>query len=81
MRGLCKEEDYAFLGTSERTTKESDDGAQALEDDWRHKKEERVRDKEKQRWRKRFKTSFEHIKFLSFSNFVHSVVKTDLHNI
>ncbi|KAL3976673.1 gap junction delta-2 protein [Sarotherodon galilaeus] len=38
MRGLCKEEDYVFLGTSERT-----EGAAALGDDWRDRKEERVR--------------------------------------
>ncbi|XP_073337207.1 uncharacterized protein [Pagrus major] len=46
MRGLCKEEDYVFLGTSENTTKETAEGAGALEDDWREKKEERVRDEE-----------------------------------
>ncbi|XP_035770544.1 U2 small nuclear ribonucleoprotein auxiliary factor 35 kDa subunit-related protein 1-like isoform X2 [Neolamprologus brichardi] len=38
MRGLCKEEDYAFLRTSERT-----EGAAALGNDWRDRKEERVR--------------------------------------
>lgn len=37
MRGLCKEEDYAFLRTSERT-----EGAAALGNDWRDRKEERV---------------------------------------
>ncbi|XP_030575571.1 chromatin assembly factor 1 subunit rlf2 [Archocentrus centrarchus] len=43
MRGLCREEDYAFLGISERTREEKTEGAAALEDDWRDKKEERVR--------------------------------------
>ncbi|XP_049892448.1 U2 small nuclear ribonucleoprotein auxiliary factor 35 kDa subunit-related protein 1-like [Epinephelus moara] len=43
MRGLCKEEDYVFLGVSERTTKVTAEGAGAFEDDWRDKKEERVR--------------------------------------
>ncbi|XP_035811520.2 U2 small nuclear ribonucleoprotein auxiliary factor 35 kDa subunit-related protein 1-like [Amphiprion ocellaris] len=43
MRSLCKEEDYAFLGKSESTTKETTEGAAALEDDWRDRKEERVR--------------------------------------
>lgn len=42
MRGLCKEEDYAFLGMSEKTS----EGAGSLEDDWRDKREERVRHKE-----------------------------------
>ena len=46
MRGLCKEEDYAFLGTAENTTKEAAEGAGASEDDWSEKKEERVRDEE-----------------------------------
>lgn len=45
MRGLCKEEDYAFLGMSKETTKGPAEGAETLEDDWRGKKEERVRDK------------------------------------
>lgn len=43
MRGLCTEEDYAFLGMSEKTTEEA---AGASGDDWRDKKEERVRDEE-----------------------------------
>ncbi|XP_056224248.1 U2 small nuclear ribonucleoprotein auxiliary factor 35 kDa subunit-related protein 1-like [Seriola aureovittata] len=43
MRGLCKEEDYAFLGVSEKTTRETAEGAGALEDDWIDRKEERVR--------------------------------------
>ncbi|KAM6961711.1 uncharacterized protein LKV04_020690 [Tautogolabrus adspersus] len=43
MRGLCKEEDYAFLGKSGKTTKEPMEGAEALEDYKRHDKEERVR--------------------------------------
>lgn len=46
MRGLCKEEDYAFLGRSEKTTKETAEGAGAVEDDWKDNKEERVRDEE-----------------------------------
>ncbi len=45
MRGLCIEEDYAFLGMPEKTTEETADGAGALEDDWKDKREERVRDK------------------------------------
>ncbi|XP_047431569.1 U2 small nuclear ribonucleoprotein auxiliary factor 35 kDa subunit-related protein 1-like [Mugil cephalus] len=50
MRGLCKEEDYAFLAESEGTAEETA-GAVALEDDWRDGKEERVRrrlDRERQ---------------------------------
>ncbi|XP_050933545.1 U2 small nuclear ribonucleoprotein auxiliary factor 35 kDa subunit-related protein 1-like [Lates calcarifer] len=43
MRGLCKEEDYVFLGMTEKKTKETAEGAGALEDDWRDRKEERVR--------------------------------------
>lgn len=43
MRGLCTEEDYAFLGMSEKTTEEA---AGASGDDWRDKKEERVRGEE-----------------------------------
>ncbi|CAN9508133.1 unnamed protein product [Ophioblennius macclurei] len=43
MRNLCKEEDYAFLGNSGKTTREWTEEAAALEDDWRDKKEERVR--------------------------------------
>ncbi|XP_071358616.1 scaffold attachment factor B2 [Trachinotus anak] len=43
MRGLCKEEDYSFLGVSEKTTKETAEGGGELEDDWRDTKEERVR--------------------------------------
>lgn len=46
MRGLCKEEDYAFLGMSQKATKEVAEGAGVFEDDWRDKKEERVRDEE-----------------------------------
>ncbi|KAM6896279.1 uncharacterized protein PEZ65_021394 isoform 1-T2 [Lycodopsis pacificus] len=37
MRGLCKEEDYAFLEMSEKTTEG------ALEDDWGDKREDRLR--------------------------------------
>ncbi|XP_037616737.1 U2 small nuclear ribonucleoprotein auxiliary factor 35 kDa subunit-related protein 1-like [Sebastes umbrosus] len=43
MRGLCKEEDYEFLGTSEKTTKLTAEGAGASEDDWRDKREDRIR--------------------------------------
>lgn len=43
MRGLWKEEDYAFLAMSEKITKETEEGARALEDNWKDKKEERVR--------------------------------------
>ncbi|XP_031161980.2 U2 small nuclear ribonucleoprotein auxiliary factor 35 kDa subunit-related protein 1-like [Sander lucioperca] len=43
MRDLCKEEDYAFLGMSEKTTKVTAERAGDTEDDWRDKKEERVR--------------------------------------
>lgn len=49
MRGLCKEEDYAFLCVSEKTAeegREDDKGVGATEDDWRVKKEERVKDKD-----------------------------------
>lgn len=49
MRGLCKEEDYAFLCVSEKTAeegREDDKGVVATEDDWRVKKEERVKDKD-----------------------------------
>ncbi|XP_034529746.1 U2 small nuclear ribonucleoprotein auxiliary factor 35 kDa subunit-related protein 1-like [Notolabrus celidotus] len=52
MRGLCKEEDYAFLGISEKT-----EGAGVLEDNWRGDKEKRIRwrqereQKEKERLR------------------------------
>ncbi|CAK6959901.1 U2 small nuclear ribonucleoprotein auxiliary factor 35 kDa subunit-related protein 1-like isoform X2 [Scomber scombrus] len=42
MRGLCKEEDYAFLGTSEKTTREETEGAEALQDEQGDIKEERV---------------------------------------
>ncbi|KAM7377966.1 hypothetical protein PAMA_013059 [Pampus argenteus] len=42
MRGLCKEEDYAFLGTSEKMTREGTEGAGDVEDDRRDKKDERV---------------------------------------
>ena len=44
MRGLCKEEDYAFLGMSKKTTEDATEGRSALEDDLPDKKEERVRD-------------------------------------
>ncbi|XP_013856301.1 eukaryotic translation initiation factor 3 subunit A [Austrofundulus limnaeus] len=40
MRGLCKEEDYAFLGIPKSLSKE---GWAALEEDWQAKKQERVR--------------------------------------
>ncbi|XP_065807465.1 U2 small nuclear ribonucleoprotein auxiliary factor 35 kDa subunit-related protein 1-like isoform X2 [Labrus bergylta] len=43
MRGLCKEEDYEFLGMSGKMTKEPTEGAEALEDYRRHDKEERIR--------------------------------------
>lgn len=48
MRGLCKEEDYAFLGASEKTPEDEkqEDQASASGNDWRIKEEERVRDKE-----------------------------------
>lgn len=49
MRGLCKEEDYAFLCVSEKTAeegREDDKGVGATGDDWRVKKEERVKDKD-----------------------------------
>ncbi|KAA8579960.1 matrix metalloproteinase-2 [Etheostoma spectabile] len=42
MRDLCKEEDYAFLGMSEKTIKVTVERDRDLED-WRPKKEERVR--------------------------------------
>lgn len=42
MRSLCKEEDYAFLGISASTMKETA-GLAALEDRWRDEKERRVR--------------------------------------
>lgn len=45
MRGLCKEEDYTFLGVSDETTDGGAGEARASEDDWREKKEERVRNK------------------------------------
>uniref|UniRef100_UPI003AB0F101 uncharacterized protein n=1 Tax=Centroberyx gerrardi TaxID=166262 RepID=UPI003AB0F101 len=43
MRGICKEEDYSFLGISEQTTRGTTEGGGALEDDWRDRREERVR--------------------------------------
>lgn len=49
MRGLCKEEDYAFLCVSEKTAeegREDDKGVGATGDDWSVKKEERVKDKD-----------------------------------
>lgn len=49
MRGLCKEEDYAFLGEAEKMAeegKEDDEGVRATEDDWRVQKQERVKDKD-----------------------------------
>lgn len=48
MRGLCKEEDYAFLGASEKTPgdEKREDKASASLNDWRAKEEERVRDEE-----------------------------------
>lgn len=52
MRGLCKEEDYEFLGMSEKTTKVTAEGAGALENDWRDKKEDRVRDTEVSKYQK-----------------------------
>jgi len=44
MRGLCQEEDYAFLGTPEKTTAGTPEGAS--EDDRRDRKEDRVRGEE-----------------------------------
>lgn len=41
MRGLCKEEDYKFLGTSEKMSKKVAEGGEVW--DLRDKKEERVR--------------------------------------
>lgn len=46
MRSLCKEEDYEFLGMSEKATKDVAEGAGVVEDDWGDKKEERVRNEE-----------------------------------
>ncbi|XP_029969200.1 stress response protein nst1 [Salarias fasciatus] len=43
MRNLCKEEDYAFLGGSEKATEGRTEEAAAPEDDWRDRKEERNR--------------------------------------
>ncbi|XP_069376280.1 uncharacterized protein [Paralichthys olivaceus] len=43
LRGLCKEEDYVFLGTSQKTTEETAEGTGALKDDRRDQKEERIR--------------------------------------
>ncbi|KAF1372549.1 hypothetical protein PFLUV_G00266650 [Perca fluviatilis] len=43
MRDLCKEEDYAFLGMSEKMTNVAAERAGDSLDDWRDKKEERVR--------------------------------------
>ncbi|KAK2883247.1 hypothetical protein Q8A73_022180 [Channa argus] len=43
MRCLCKEEDYAFLGTEDKMIKEVEEGAGVLEDNWRDKKEDRDR--------------------------------------
>nr|XP_043877487.1 U2 small nuclear ribonucleoprotein auxiliary factor 35 kDa subunit-related protein 1-like [Solea senegalensis] len=42
MRGLCKEEDYVFLGMSGKMSKEVVEAAGAFEDDGSMKKEERV---------------------------------------
>ncbi|XP_047246149.1 U2 small nuclear ribonucleoprotein auxiliary factor 35 kDa subunit-related protein 1-like isoform X2 [Girardinichthys multiradiatus] len=39
MRGLCKEEDYAFLETSGSSTEGYTEDKVALEDDWKDKKE------------------------------------------
>lgn len=44
MRDLCKEEDYEFLGMSEKTTEE--EATEASVDEWRDRKEEMVRDEE-----------------------------------
>lgn len=49
MRCLCKEVDYEFLGVSEKAAEEQTEdgeGVGATEDDWRMKKEERVKKKE-----------------------------------
>ncbi|CAG5927007.1 unnamed protein product [Menidia menidia] len=42
MRGLCKEEDYAFLGTSKNTSEDAGERRDTLEDELLSKKEERV---------------------------------------
>lgn len=44
MRGLCKEEDYAFLGTSQSSTQGSIEDKSALEDNSKDEKEARVGD-------------------------------------
>lgn len=41
MRGLCREEDYVFLGMSEKNTEETEEGA--FKDDSGGQREERVR--------------------------------------
>lgn len=41
MRGLCKEEDYAFLGKSENICKDQASGSK--EDEWSARREARVR--------------------------------------
>ncbi|XP_038137848.1 U2 small nuclear ribonucleoprotein auxiliary factor 35 kDa subunit-related protein 1-like [Cyprinodon tularosa] len=43
MRSLCKEEDYAFLGTSGGFTKSSTENKVHLEDDWKENKDARAR--------------------------------------
>lgn len=44
MRDLCKEQDYEFLGMSEKTTGE--EATEASVDEWRDRKEEVVRDED-----------------------------------
>ncbi|PWA14678.1 hypothetical protein CCH79_00014306, partial [Gambusia affinis] len=43
MRGLCKEEDYAFLGVSGSSTRGSPEDQGALEENWKDTKEARAR--------------------------------------
>lgn len=46
MRGLCKEEDYEFLGMSEKAAEDVAKGAGIWGDNWKDKKEDRVRNEE-----------------------------------
>ncbi|XP_048865724.1 U2 small nuclear ribonucleoprotein auxiliary factor 35 kDa subunit-related protein 1-like isoform X2 [Brienomyrus brachyistius] len=45
MRGICKEEDYAFLGKLDKSQNQSKD-TKCMEDEWRGKYEDRVRRRE-----------------------------------
>ncbi|XP_023697114.1 uncharacterized protein [Paramormyrops kingsleyae] len=45
MRGICKEEDYAFLGNLEKSQNQSKD-TKHVEDEWRGNHEDRVRRRE-----------------------------------